>query len=767
MALGQEFRRYGRYVAIFWGLILVGVLATMAYMNMLSHADDIPDVVELQNPRSSLATEVYSSDGDLMGTYFRENRSNTTFAEIPPHLIDALISTEDVRFRSHAGVDLRATARVVKGLVTMSSQGGGSTLSQQLAKNLYPRQSDLGMIGLTNRKFKEWILAARLEKNFTKDEILTLYLNTVPFMYGAYGLKSCAKTYFGKEVSDLSLAESATIVGMLKNPSLYNPVRRPERTQGRRNTVLDQMVKYERLNAPEADSIKATTLDMSDFLRQDHNTGKATYFREQLRIWLRTWCGDNLQSDGTPYDLYSDGLKVFTTIDSRMQGYAEAATTEWMTSLQDEFFEHWGKNYRYAPWDYPYNDRQDPKFLERKMKQTDRWRNLTASGMPEDSVRMIFDTPREMAVFSWHGDENLDLDTVMSPLDSINYHRRVLHAGLFALDPQTGFIRAWVGGISHRHFQYDHVNRVNRRQVGSTFKPFIYTAALQAGYYPCVQVPNVPVTFHKGDARWGLLEDWTPKNSGDAREGEMVNLYWALANSVNFISAYLMDKIGSQPVIDMTHKMGVTAEIPNLPSICLGTPEVSLYEMVGAYTIFANQGGYTEPVFVTRIEDKNGVVLYEHFGATNEEVMKPRDAYVMLQMLQNVMQVGTGQRIHRKPYGELPWDLEMAGKTGTTQQHSDGWFMGILPNLVGGVWVGADDPVVSFRTIDKGQGANMALPIYGNFIRRVLADDSLGVSLDDVFAEPDNLDIELDCTQYNTVDSTGTEIDPYDQLEIF
>ncbi len=767
MALGLQFRRYRRYLIAFWGLLLLGVGAFIGYMTLLGRSDDIPDVVELQNPRSSLATEIYSADGELMGTYFLENRSNTTFAEIPAHLVDALVATEDVRFRQHSGVDLRATARVIKGVVTLNNQGGGSTLSQQLAKNLYPRADDLGFVGLVNRKFKEWILAARLERNFTKDEILTLYLNTVPFMYGAYGLKSCAKTYFGQEVSDLTLAESATIVGMLKNPALYNPVRRPDLTRGRRNTVLDQMVKYGKLDPVVADSAKAEPLDMANFQRLDHNTGMATYFREQLRQWLKTWCAEHVGSDGEPYDLYRDGLKVYTTIDARMQRYAEEAVEEWMTRLQRDFFAHWGPNYRYAPWNWPYNDRRDDDFLERKMKQSERWRRMLAAGVPEDSVRLAFETPREMTVFSWHGDARHDLDTVMSPLDSINYHRRVLHAALMALDPETGFIRAWVGGISHRHFQFDHVNRANRRQVGSTFKPFIYTAALQAGYYPCVQVPNVPVTFHEGDARWGLLEDWTPKNSGDAREGEMVTLYWALANSVNYISAYLMDKIGSQPVIDMAHKMGVTADIPNLPSICLGTPEVSLYEMVGAYTIFANQGGYTEPVFVTRIEDKNGVVLYEHFGATNQEVMKPQDAYVMLQMLRNVMMKGTGIRIHREPYGNLPWSLEIAGKTGTTQQHSDGWFMGILPKLVGGVWVGADDPVVAFRTIDKGQGANMALPVYGNFLRRVLADDSLDIDVTDSFPEPADLRIELDCSRYAAEDSTGAETDPYEELGIF
>lgn len=767
MGLGRDFRRYRRYLLAFWACFLLAIGGFAVYMAVLSRSKDIPDVIELQNPRSSLATEIYTADGELMGTYFLENRSNATYAEIPQHLVDALVATEDVRFRQHSGVDVRAIARVVYGVVTFNLQGGGSTLSQQLAKNLYPRNDRLSKLGLVNRKFKEWILASRLEKNFTKDEILTLYLNTVEYMYGAYGLKSCAKTYFGKEVQDLNLSESATIVGMLKNPSLYNPIRRPERTASRRNTVLDQMVKYDRLDPAVADSVKATELDMSNFQRLDHNTGKATYFREQLRLWMRDWCANHNKSNGEPYNLYRDGLKVYTTIDARMQAHAEAAMEEWMAQLQADFFEHWGPNYRYAPWNWPYNDRRDDDFLEKRMKRSDRWRSMKKAGLPEDSIRAAFETPREMTIFSWHGDAQHDLDTVMSPLDSINYHRRILHAGLLALDPETGFIRTWVGGISHRHFQLDHVNTNTRRQVGSTFKPFIYTAALQAGYYPCVEVPNVPVTFHEGDPRWGLLKDWTPKNSGDAREGEMVNLYWALANSVNYISAYLMDKIGSQPVIDMTHKMGVTADIPNLPSISLGTPEISLYEMVGAYTIFANAGGYTQPVFVTRIEDKNGVVLYEHFGATNEEVMKPRDAYVMLQMLQNVIQKGTGLRIHRAPYGELPWDLEMAGKTGTTQQHSDGWFMGILPKLVGGVWVGADDPVVAFRTIDKGQGANMALPIYGNFIKRVLADDSLDIQATDTFAEPEELDIELDCSQYGASDSTEVEVDPYEELDLF
>ena len=745
-------------------LFIGGILGFSAYIWMLSKSDDIPDVEELQNPRSFLATEVYTNDGVMIGSYFRENRSNADFNELPPYLINALIAKEDVRFHNHSGVDLRALARVLKGVVTFNiSQGGGSTLTQQLAKNLYPRKSGMNSVELVNRKFKEWILAARLEKNFTKDEILTLYLNTVPFMYGAYGIKSCAKTYFNKEVSELSIEEAATIVGMLKNPALYNPVRRPESTQHQRNVTFSQMVEYGYMDKPTFDSLKVIPLDMSNFQRQDHNTGQATYFREQLRLWMKEWCGENTKSDGTPYDIYQDGLKVYTTLDSKMQDYAEEAVSEWMAPLQDVFLEHWGPNYRYAPWNWPYNDRVNPNFLEQKMKQTDRYRGLKKRGMSEDSIKIVFETPVEMKLFSWHGDEYREVDTVLSPMDSLDYIKRILHAGMMSLDPETGYIRAWVGGISHRHFQYDHVNRHNRRQVGSTFKPFIYTAALQAGYYPCKEVPNVPVTFHKGDPRWGLLEDWTPKNSGDAREGEMVPLNWGLANSVNYISAYLMDKIGSQPVVDMAQKMGITGDIPNLPSICLGTPEVSLYEMVGAYTIFANKGSYTEPVFVTRIEDKNGVVLYEHFGATQEEVMKPQDAYVMLDYMQNVMQEGTGMRIHRKPYGEIPWSAQIGGKTGTTQQHSDGWYMGVTPNLVTGVWVGADDPVVAFRTIDKGQGANMALPIFGKFLRKVYDDGELGVLPTDEFEEPDELNIELDCTKY-AEEEAEKDPDPYDDL---
>lgn len=745
-------------------LFIGGILGFSAYIWILSKSDDIPDVEELQNPRSFLATEVYTNDGVMIGSYFRENRSNADFNELPPYLINALIAKEDVRFHNHSGVDLRALARVFKGVVTFNiSQGGGSTLTQQLAKNLYPRKSGMNSVELVNRKFKEWILAARLEKNFTKDEILTLYLNTVPFMYGAYGIKSCAKTYFNKEVSELSIEEAATIVGMLKNPALYNPVRRPESTQHQRNVTLSQMVEYGYMEKPLFDSLKVLPLDMSNFQRQDHNTGQATYFREQLRLWMKEWCAENTKSDGTPYDIYEDGLKIYTTLDSKMQDYAEEAVSEWMAPLQDVFLEHWGANYRYAPWNWPENDRVNPNFLEQKMKQTDRYRRLKKRGMSEDSIKIVFKTPVEMKLFSWHGDEYREVDTVLSPMDSLNYIKRILHAGMMSLDPETGYIRAWVGGISHRHFQYDHVNRHNRRQVGSTFKPFIYTAALQAGYYPCKEVPNVPVTFHKGDPRWGLLEDWTPKNSGDAREGEMVPLNWGLANSVNYISAYLMDKIGSQPVVDMAQKMGITGDIPNLPSICLGTPEVSLYEMVGAYTIFANKGSYTEPVFITRIEDKNGVVLYEHFGATQEEVMKPQDAYVMLDYLQNVMQEGTGVRIHRKPYGEIPWSAQIGGKTGTTQQHSDGWYMGVTPNLVTGVWVGADDPVVAFRTIDKGQGANMALPIFGKFLRKVYDDGELGVLPTDEFEEPDALNIELDCTKY-AEEEAEQDPDPYDDL---
>jgi penicillin-binding protein 1A len=766
MPLKEDFVRFRTYILRFWALVGGGLLLFTGYMFALSLSKDIPDVVELQNPRSFLATEVYAADGALLGSYYRENRSNATYQELPQHLVDALIATEDVRFRSHAGIDLRALLRVVKGLVTFNTgQGGGSTLTQQLAKNLYPRDAGLSTIGIINRKFKEWILAARLEKNFTKDEILVLYLNTVPFMYDAYGVKSCAKTYFAKEVSDLSIEEAAAIVGMLQNPSLYNPVRRPERTRERRNVVLAQMHHYGYLEKAQKDSLQLVPLDVSRFTRQDHNAGMATYFREQLRQWMKDWCEQNRKPDGEPYDIYKDGLRIYTTIDSRMQGYAEEAMETWLTKLQDDFFKHWNKDYKYEPWTYPYNDRKDPEFLTKKMKQSDRYRSLRKQKMPEDSIALVFNTPIPMTVFSWHGNQNHELDTVMSPLDSIRYHRKILHAGLLALDPETGFIRAWVGGISHRHFKLDHVNKGTRRQVGSTFKPFIYTAALQAGYYPCQQVPNVPVTFQAGDPRFGLLRSWTPKNSSHDREGQMVTLYWALANSVNFISAFLMDKIGTQPVVDMAHKMGIEADIPNQPSICLGTPEISLYEMVGAYTIFANQGGYTEPVFISRIEDKNGVILYENFGANSEEVMKPQDAYVMLNMLQNVMQYGTGQRIRRSPYGALPGGVQIAGKTGTTQQHTDGWFMGLVPNLVGGVWVGADDPVVAFRSIGYGQGANMALPIYGNFLRQVLENGKLGVQVSDRFPVPDQMDIELNCSEYQTPGSGDEGEDPYLELD--
>ena len=766
MTLKEQFVSYRWYIVRFWLAVLAVLLLFAIYMFALGLSRDIPDVVELQNPQSFLSTEIYSADGALLGSFYRENRSNATYQELPQHLVDALIATEDVRFRSHTGIDLRALLRVLKGIVTLNSgQGGGSTLTQQLAKNLYPREAGLGTIGLVNRKFKEWILAVRLEKNFTKDEILVLYLNTVPFMYDAYGIKSCAKIYFDKEVGELSIEEGASIVGMLQNPSLYNPVRRLELTRTRRNVVISQMANNGYLNPEKKDSLQALPLDISHFARQDHNAGLATYFREQLRMWMKDWCEKNQKADGQPYDIYRDGLKVYTTLDSRMQAYAEESMSTWMTKLQDDFSEQWGPKYKYDPWTYPYNDRKDPEFLNRKMKQSDRYRSMVKRKVPADSIELAFNTPIPMTVFSWHGNANQELDTVLSPIDSIAYYKKILHAGLLAMDPETGFIRAWVGGISHRHFKLDHVNKSTRRQVGSTFKPFIYTAALQAGYYPCQQVPNVPVTFQEGDPRWGLLKSWTPKNSGHDREGEMVSLYWALANSVNFISAYLMDKIGSQPVIDMAHKMGIEADIPNQPSICLGTPEISLYEMVGAYTIFANQGGYTEPVFVSRIEDKNGVILYENFGSNSEEVMKPQDAYVMLSMLENVMQYGTGQRIHRKPYGELPYDIQIAGKTGTTQQHTDGWFMGIIPNLVGGVWTGADDPVVAFRGIASGQGANMALPIYGNFLSKVLADGSLGVQISDRFPVPDNLQVELNCSQYNDRNSAeegGT--DPYDEL---
>lgn len=764
MTFRQQYKQYKNYNRWFWRIFFGGLILFVLFIALLSFGifGKLPSFEELENPQSYLATQILSDDGELLGRYYKENRTNLTYQDIPPSAIDALISTEDKRFYTHSGIDVRSLGRVIikTGILRQENSGGGSTITQQLAKNLYGRPQADNVFELGLIKIKEWITAAKLERRYTKEEIITMYLNTVEYIYDAHGIQTAAKTFFNKSVDSLSLNESALLVGMVKNPSLYNPISHPENAFDRKNTVLALMVQNGKLDNNTFEKLKEEKIDVSKFKRQDHKSGEATYFREYLRLWLKDWCENNPKPDGTKWDIYRDGLKVYTTLDAKMQEYAEQASTEWLTKLQKSFDNHWKGN-KYEPWNFPYSGRRQPELIDDAMKQSNRYHSLKKEGLSEKEIEANFNTPIQMDLFTWQNKSHT-LDTTMSPYDSIKYVKKILHPGFMAMDPHTGEIKAWVGGVDLRYFQLDHVNPSVKRQVGSTFKPFVYTAAIaDKGFSPCQQVPNLPVTFEKG-SKWGLTTDWTPKNS-DGGYGGMLTLSMGLGKSVNTITAYLLRETGIQPVIDLAQNMGIESEIPFKPSICLGTTDISVFEMTAAYTAFANKGVAVRPIFISRIEDKNGNVIAE-FPAKKVEVMREEIAGVMLQMMEYVINNGTGQRLRRSEYGGIK--SEIAGKTGTTQENTDGWFMGIAPQLVCGVWVGADDPVVHFRSTSLGQGANMALPIYGLFMRKVYNDKSLGIDPDAKFPEYNGeKTIEMDCTKYQTADDNIYEdiLEGYDE----
>jgi penicillin-binding protein 1A len=696
----------------------------------------MPSFEELENPKTNLATEIYSADHKLIGTYYVENRSNVEYSELPQHLVQALLATEDIRFEKHAGIDVKALFRVAFGVATGNNKGGGSTLTQQLAKNLFPRERNLTNSQLVMRKFKEWVTAIRLERNYSKQEILAMYLNTVDFGSQSWGIKIASKTFFNKPVDSLKLEESALLVGVINAPTWYSPVRNPERSFERRNLVLKQMKRYDFISQQVFDSVSSIPLDMSEFGMRGHASGLATYFREVLRMEMKDWCNSHFKSDGTAYDLYKDGLKIYTTIDSRMQKYAEEAMVQHLRDdLQPTFFKHW-KWHPNAPFvfDPAVADEEIKNVLNQALRRSDRYRQLKEEGVPDDSIRLIFNTPVKMRVFSWKG----PVDTIMTPLDSIRYSKFFLQAGLMSMDPHTGYVLAYVGGIDYRYFQYDHV-KLSKRQVGSTFKPFLYSLAMQEGEFtPCSKVANVQYSVDLPD---GTV--WAPKNSSRKRIGEEVTLKWALANSNNWISAFLIKRYSPQSVIKLARKMGVTAELDPVPSLALGSSDISLYEMVGAFNTFANKGVYIKPVMITRIEDKYGNVI-ESFVAEKQEAMSEETAYLMIDLLKGVVQSGTGIRLRLK-YG---FNNPIAGKTGTTQNQSDGWFMGITPDLTTGVWVGAEDRSIHFRTLGLGAGANTALPIWALYMQKVLADPTLQISKGDFERPVQPLSVQLDCDKF-------------------
>ena len=742
-----------RNIKIFWALVLtpVAILTLLILAVSMGWLGKLPTFDELENPKSNLASVVYSSDGKILGKYYAENRVNCTYKELSPYLVHALVATEDARFYKHSGVDARGLGRVLLRTIIGGDQngGGGSTLSQQLAKMLFPRDAKKNKFKTAVRKIKEWVIACKLERQYTKEEILAMYLNKFDFINTAVGIKSAAKVYFDNSPDSLKLEQAAMLVGMAKNPALYNPIRHEELTKQRRNVVLGQMLKYKFIGQRAFDSLKVLPLGIN-FNPDDHNEGTATYFREYLRDnFLADWIKKNKKPDGSSYNLYKDGLKVYTTIHSKMQRYAEEAVAERMKKLQADFFIDC-KQKRNAPFSFNMTKKEIDDILTSAMKRSDRYRGLKQSGFSEAQIVENFNTPTPMTVFSWHGDR----DTVMTPKDSIRYYKSFLQTGFISIDPHTGFVRAWVGGINYKHFKYDHA-KVGKRQVGSTFKPFVYALAIQEGYSPCYQVPNVKVCFDLP-----TKEVWCPDNAaGDEKyEGKMITLRKALALSINYISAYLMKQFGPQAVVDFARRVGITSTLDPVPSLCLGTPEVSVMEMVAANATFANKGTWTEPIFVTKIEDKNGRVLAD-FSPRTEEVMSEDKAYVMLTLMKGVVQYGTGAGLISRYKLTNP----IAGKTGTTQNNSDGWFMGLTPDLVSGCWVGGEDRSVHFNSMSQGQGAAMAMPIWAHYMQKIYNDRSLKISQGDFEKPTKPIGVEMDCSKYDSKE--GVLDDAYNGMD--
>ena len=716
----------------------------------------MPPVEDLENPNYKFATEVFSEDGKVLGTYSysKENRVFVGYNDLSPNIINALIATEDVRFAEHSGIDAYALTRAVvkRGILMQKNAGGGSTITQQLSKQLYSPSADNVMERLFQKPI-EWVIAVKLERYYTKEEILTMYLNKFDFLNNAVGIKTAAFTYFGCEPKDLKIEEAATLVGMCKNPSLYNPVRYNERSRGRRNVVLDQMRKAGYITEAERDSLKALPLKLK-YNRVDHKEGLATYFREYLRGVLTAkkpdkanyrgwqmqkyyedsldwennplfgWCEKNTKKDGTKYNLYTDGLKIYTTLDSRMQQYAEDAVTEHLKELQGYFFKE-KKGAKKAPYTFRLTQEQVDEILGRAMRLSDRYRIMKKAGATEAEIKKAFDTPEEMSVFSWEGEK----DTIMTPMDSIRYYKFFLRAGFMSMDPRSGHVKAYVGGPNYHYFQYD-MAMVGRRQVGSTIKPFLYTLAMENGFSPCDEVRHVEYTLIDENGK-----PWTPRNANKKLIGDMVTVKWGLANSDNWITAYLMSKLNPYNLKRLIHTFGVrNRDIVPSVSLCLGPCEISVGEMVSAYTAFPNKGIRVAPLFVTRIEDNDGNVLAT-FAPEMQEVISVSSAYKMLVMLRAVVNEGTGGRVRR-----LGVKADMGGKTGTTNYNADGWFMGFTPSLVSGCWVGGEDRDIHFDTMLHGQGASMALPIWTKYMVKVLGDKSLGYDENETFQLPEGYD---------------------------
>ena len=709
----------------------------------------MPDLQQLENPKTNLATQIISSDGEVLGKfYYQDNRTPIQFNELPKNIVDALVATEDERFYTHSGIDWK---RTISAIIFLGNRGGASTITQQLARQIFVgvRSRNLGEAII--QKIKEWVLSVQLERRYTKKEIIAMYLNVYDFGYNADGIRSAAKIFFDSDPLNLKIEQSAMLIGMLKNSSYYNPIRRPKLVKERRNIVLKQMFRNEYIKKEVLDSIIDLPLEIK-YTPESHREGLATYFRAYLQEFMRGWINNNRKEDGTKYNIYRDGLKIYTTIDSKLQEIGEQAVKSHMKNLQKEFFnQNRSADNQTAPF-LELREGQIDTLMERSAYRSERWRNKTNSGWDKDKILLNFYEPTEMRVFSWRG----EIDTIMSPMDSIRYYKHFLRASMMSMEPQTGHVKVWIGGYDYKHFQYDQVKQ-GKRQIGSTFKPFLYATAIdQLKLSPCDILPDA--LFCIEPMKHGNVDAWCPKNSGD-KYGRDRTLKNALANSVNTVSARLMDKVGPRPVINLAKKMGITSRIPPVPSIALGTPDISLFELVGAYSTFANRGIYVKPIMVSRIEDKNGTVIYESVPRT-EDVLSEEAAYVTISLMKGVTEHGSGARLRHAGLEEenyiyknivtgYPYIFEnpIAGKTGTTQNQSDGWFMGMVPNLVTGVWVGGEDRSIHFDEIAYGQGATMALPIWGQFMKNVYLKPELGVSQED-FIEPEDLSINLDCEKY-------------------
>ena len=730
---------------LFLGILGIGILFGGAALEWYG---PMPDLQQLENPRTNLATQIISSDGVILGKYYLDdNRTPITYDELPQNMVQALIATEDERFYDHAGIDWKGTLRA---FAYLGKRGGASTITQQLARQIFVGVRSRNKLKAVLQKAQEWVIAVQLEQRYTKNEILSLYLNKYDFGYQADGVRSAAKIFFNKTPQRLSIEESATLVGMLKNSSLYNPIRRPERVKERRNIVFQQMVRNELITEKEKDSLSQLPIRIT-YTPESHREGLATYFRAYLKEFMDNWIAKNPKPDGTKHSLYRDGLRIFTTIDSRMQAMGESAVEAHMKNLQKEFFK---QNSKRANPTAPFLDLRSGEIdtlMERTAYRTERWRKMKLAGIEESEILASFYEKVPMRVFSWQGER----DTIMTPMDSIRYYKHFLRASLMSMEPQSGHVKTWVGGFNYKHFQYDQVKQ-GRRQIGSTFKPFLYATAIdQLKLSPCDSLPDALYCIEP--MKHGNMDAWCPKNSGD-KYGRTRTLKNALANSVNTVSARIMDLVGPRPVINLARKMGITSNLPAVPSIALGTPDISLFEMVGAYSTFANQGIYVKPVVITRIEDKNGRALFEVVPET-QDVLSEEAAYVTVNLLQGVTKAGSGARlrhaglektsyVYEKVITGYPYVFEnpIAGKTGTTQNQSDGWFMGMVPNLATGVWVGGEDRAVHFKDIAFGQGATMALPIWAVYTKQLYEDPNLGISLED-FTAPETLTIAIECEE--------------------